>query len=163
MAVELAEQQARTTHQSPECVASSRVFAEILLRALRGGDKATILNPAIAYTADLPMKVANVVLGQSYRRKAREAIRGTGYVIDCLEAALWAFDTTTSYRECVLAAANLGEDADTTAAVAGQLAGAFYGGSGIPAEWVEMLTHEKMIRLMACSLHTESRRHAVPA
>ena len=63
------------------------------------------------------------------------AIRGTGYARDCLEAALWAFATTDSFRDGCLRAVNLGDDADTTAAVYGQLAGAFYGEGGIPPEW----------------------------
>ena len=57
-------------------------------------------------------------------------------MVDSLEAALWAFADTESFEACVLAAANLGDDADTTAAVAGQLAGAYYGAAGIPARWL---------------------------
>ena len=53
-----------------------------------------------------------------------------------LEAALWAFATTDDFASGALAAVNLGEDADTTGAVYGQIAGAYYGASGIPAEWV---------------------------
>lgn len=70
-----------------------------------------------------------------WRNKEYQALKGTGFVIECLEAALWCFWHTHSYAECVLAAANLGNDADTTAAVAGQLAGAYYGYEGINAGW----------------------------
>ncbi|MBB6367931.1 ADP-ribosylglycohydrolase [Xanthomonas sacchari] len=62
-------------------------------------------------------------------------IRGTGYVVDALSAALWCFATTECFADAVLRAANLGDDADTTAAICGQLAGAFYGIDGIPAAW----------------------------
>ena len=62
-------------------------------------------------------------------------VRGGGYVVDALEAALWALRTTTSFEDGVLAAVNLGDDADTTAAIYGQLAGALYGLDGIPARW----------------------------
>jgi len=56
-----------------------------------------------------------------------------------LEAALWCFNRTGTFREAILTAVNLGDDADTTAAVCGQVAGAFYGESGIPAGWLEKL------------------------
>ena len=66
----------------------------------------------------------------------REDVRSGGFVRDTLEAALWCFATTDSYRDCVLAAVNLGEDTDTTACVAGALAGVAYGLAAIPAEWL---------------------------
>lgn len=65
--------------------------------------------------------------------------KGTGYVLESLEAALWCFWHTHCYADCILAAANLGDDADTTAAVAGQLAGAYYGYRGIRKDWLQHL------------------------
>lgn len=62
-------------------------------------------------------------------------IKSSGYVVDTLEAALWCLLTTESYKECVNRAVNLGGDSDTTAAVAGGLAGALYGYGSIPEEW----------------------------
>jgi ADP-ribosyl-[dinitrogen reductase] hydrolase len=56
-----------------------------------------------------------------------------------MEAALWACHDTQDYWEAVLQAVNLGDDADTTGAVCGQLAGAYWGESGIPQEWLEGL------------------------
>jgi ADP-ribosyl-[dinitrogen reductase] hydrolase len=81
-----------------------------------------------------------------------EAIRGSGYVVECLEAALWCFWRTDSFEAAVLAAANLGDDADTTAAVCGQLAGAHYGIQGIPARWLNRLAGRSMIEQMAVAL-----------
>jgi ADP-ribosyl-[dinitrogen reductase] hydrolase len=66
-------------------------------------------------------------------------IQGTGYVVRSLEAALWSFHRTDSFEAAILKAANLGDDADTTAAICGQLAGAFYGESGIPKKWLDRL------------------------
>jgi ADP-ribosylglycohydrolase len=71
----------------------------------------------------------------SFKKKQPPEIRGTGYVVRSLEAALWAFHRSDSFQEGCLLAVNLGDDADTTAAVYGQLAGAFYGEDGIPARW----------------------------
>ncbi|CEE50523.1 ADP-ribosylglycohydrolase (fragment) [Xanthomonas citri pv. citri] len=80
-------------------------------------------------------------------------IRGTGYVIDSLSAALWCFATTDSFDEAVLRAANLGDDADTTAAICGQLAGAFYGIEGIPAAWRERVQDAAEIVVLADRLY----------
>jgi ADP-ribosyl-[dinitrogen reductase] hydrolase len=74
-----------------------------------------------------------------YLSKSRDSIRGTGYCIESLEAALWCFHTTSSYEEAVLTAANLGDDADTTAAIVGQIAGAHYGAAAIPTPWLDRL------------------------
>jgi ADP-ribosylglycohydrolase len=79
----------------------------------------------------------------------RDEIRSTGYVVDTLEAALWCFLTTESYRDCVLTAVNLGNDTDTVAAVAGGLAGIYYGiggETGIPEEWIETIAKKEWIK-----------------
>ena len=81
----------------------------------------------------------------AYRDKPESAIRGTGYVVDSLEAALWCFHRAGTYREAVLLATNLGEDADTTAAVVGQIAGAHYGKDGIPEAWRAKLARRQEI------------------
>ena len=73
-------------------------------------------------------------------------IAGTGYVVKSLEAALWAFATTVNYRDGCLAAVNLGDDADTTAAVYGQIAGACYGEQGVPMDWRNTLAMGGLIR-----------------
>jgi ADP-ribosylglycohydrolase len=139
-AVRLAGASSRTTHALPVCVDACRYLGGLLVGAVRGVPKAALLAPRFAPSAGLwdahPLHpdVARVADG-SYRTKEPPAIRGTGFVVDALEAALWAFARTDDYRSCVLAAANLGEDADTTAAIAGQLAGAHYGAAGIPTDW----------------------------
>ncbi|GAB4467717.1 MAG: ADP-ribosylglycohydrolase family protein [Elainellaceae cyanobacterium] len=129
---------ARTTHGAAECVEASQLFGEILHRALAGASKAEIL-----WESD-PSSFAEASVGAiaqgAYRNKPIDQIHGTGYVIQSLEAALWCFWTTDTYEQAILAAANLGDDADTTAAICGQVAGAFYGESGIPTHWLEPLT-----------------------
>ena len=81
----------------------------------------------------------------SYRRKKAPEVRGSGYVVHSLEAALWAFHDAPTFRDAVLAAVNLGDDADTTGAVCGQLAGAFFGADGIPLEWLNGLAKREWI------------------
>src|SRR3954447_4980563 len=109
-AVRYAGLSARTTHGSREAVAACEAFARLLLDALHGR------TPALSW---------------------REPVRGTGYIVESLNAAQWAVDTTSSFEGAILAAVNLGDDADTTAAIAGQLAGALYGLEGIPGHWRE--------------------------
>ncbi len=144
---------ARTTHGAPEALDAARAFAALLLGALTGVAKEQLLegDGAGLDAATLHPKVAAVLLG-SYRDKAPPEIRGGGYVVDALEAALWAVHGATSYEEAVLRAANLGDDADTTAAIAGQLAGALYGVEQIPARWRERLYGHDRIAALADDL-----------
>lgn len=79
-------------------------------------------------------------------------IRSSGYTVHTLEAAAWSFLTTESYEEAVVRAANLGEDADTVAAVCGALAGAYYGYAAIPERWRKQLQAEARIREIALAL-----------
>jgi len=72
-------------------------------------------------------------------------IKSSGYVVDTLEAALWCLLNTDNYKDCVLKAVNLGEDTDTVAAVAGGLAGMFYGVDAIPKEWLNQLARRDYI------------------
>ena len=81
----------------------------------------------------------------SYRRKQPPAIVGSGHVVHSLEAALWAFHRAGDFRQAVLQAVNLGDDADTTGAVCGQLAGAYWGESGIPTEWLVGLARRDLM------------------
>ncbi|GFN21953.1 hypothetical protein TAMC210_02690 [Thermanaeromonas sp. C210] len=85
----------------------------------------------------------------SFKRRNPPEIRGTGYVVACLEAALWAFYRSSSFWEGALLAVNLGEDADTTGAVYGQLASAYYCEDGIPEEWREKITMRERIEELA--------------
>lgn len=89
----------------------------------------------------------------SFRGKEPPAIRGTGYVVQSLEAALWAFHRSADFRHGCLLAVNLGDDADTTGAVYGQLAGAYYGRNAVPAEWRERIVMRETIEQLARALH----------
>ena len=145
-----AAESSRTTHGAIECVDACRLLARILVRALRGESKAGVL----LADADRPAftdRIAAIARGD-YRGKSINEIRGTGYVVQSLEAALWAFDSTTNFRDAILAAANLGDDADTTAAICGQVTGAFYGDQGIPATWLAPLALRKGITSLANGL-----------
>ncbi len=142
--VRFSAESSRTTHGAAECLDACRHFGAMLHNALNGTDKETILNTQMSISE---RKIAHVATGD-YRKKSRAQIRGSGYVVESLEAALWCFDQTSSYRDAVLMAANLGEDADTTAAVVGQIAGAFYGYTGIPQSWRDrVMMHDEIVSL----------------
>ena len=98
----------------------------------------------------------------SFRRKDPPDIQGTGYVVQSLEAALWAFYHGNSFKEGCLLAVNLGDDADTTGAVYGQLAGAFYGEEGIPEDWREKVSHHELIVSFAEKLFCHDRERSAP-
>lgn len=144
--VRFSRDSSRTTHGAPECLDACALLAEILHRALSGQEKEAVL---AGHTVKLDSPKISEIGGGLYRRKAESQIRGTGYVVASLEAALWSFATTDSFAEAVLKASNLGDDADTTAAICGQVAGAFYGESGIPEEWLEKLYLRDVIGVMA--------------
>lgn len=148
-ALEFAEASSRTTHAAPEAIASCRLFAQYLLNALSGKDKEETLSAL----EELPPQenLRQIALG-SYRQKPRSAIHGTGYCVQSLEAALWCFYHGADFEETILLAANLGDDADTTAAIAGQLAGAFYGVEGIPEAWRDRLWQYEDIDALARQL-----------
>ena len=86
-------------------------------------------------------------------------IRGNGYVIHSLEASLWCFLNTSSYKECVLKAVNLGEDSDTTAAIAGGLAGMYYGYESIPQEWKSQLARLEDIHELLERFHKSLQKN----
>ena len=73
-------------------------------------------------------------------------IRSGGYVVESMEASVWCLANTDSYAECTLKAVNLGSDTDTTSAIAGGLAGLFYGLEGIPKDWVDVIARLDWIK-----------------
>lgn len=149
-ALRYSEEQSKTTHRAPECLMACRLMAEVMLRAFRGLSKAEVLAPS-AQAMPLTPALADVAQGR-YQSKSEADIRGSGYVVQSLEAALWCFHETDSFDACVLRAANLGDDADTTAAVAGQIAGAYYGDEAISSAWRERLSMGQLISAMATRL-----------
>lgn len=139
-------------------VDACRWFAMLLLRALRGADKEEILGPALTQDEkeafaewQLAPGVAGVAAG-SFLAKEPPVIVGTGYVIRSLEAALWAFRRGSTYRDGALLAVNLGDDADTTGAIYGQLAGAHYGVEAISQRWLSRLARHDLVVSFADSL-----------
>lgn len=140
--------QSAVTHAAMEAIHGCQVLGMILCHALQGADREHALAPKIA---PLPVRLQIINAGE-YKSKLRTQIRSSGYVVDTLEAALWAVWHSRSFEDAVLQAANLGDDADSVAAVAGQIAGAIYGLSGIPPDWVQRLAWSEDIMRRADAL-----------
>ena len=154
---EVANRQTRTTHGAAEAVDASVYLALVLGDLIRGSDlRAALEQPEVQLVPGI-----DAIRKGSWRRKSRSEINARGYVVHTLEAAIWAVTRTTSFRSAVLLAANLGDDADTTAAVTGQLAGALYGFSSIPADWVGHLAWGDRIACTARKLFAMSKDNAV--
>jgi len=158
-AIELAGESSRTTHALDICVDACRYLAALIVGAIQGESKQTLLSDHYSPVEGLWQKrplhpeIAAVAAG-SFKHKQPPEIKGSGYVVQSLEAALWAFHNSRSFRQGCLMAVNLGDDADTTAAVYGQLAGAYYGANGIPLSWRKRLTMKRKISKMADDLIT---------
>lgn len=154
-AIHLAGESSRTTHGAPQAVDACRYFAGLLASALKGASKEQLLSAAhhplgIHWAPPLDHEIDAIANG-SFRDPGTD-IRGSGYVVKSLEAALWAFDQSDSFEHGCLMAANLGDDADTTAAIYGQIAGAYYGREQISSRWRRKLTHGQLIAQMAQQL-----------
>ena len=91
------------------------------------------------YGANDSFKTFSRLCDENFAALPEEKISSSGYVLDALEAALWCLLTTDDYKSLALKAVNLGGDTDTTAAIAGGLAGIFYGAEAIPDEWLKIL------------------------
>jgi ADP-ribosyl-[dinitrogen reductase] hydrolase len=153
-AIERSAQSSRTTHAAPAAVDACRYMGALICGALAGEAKEALLSrrytPVSGYWGQDPLvgEIDEIACG-SYKNRQPPEIKGTGYVVKSLEAALWAFYRSESYREGCLMAANLGDDADTTAAIYGQLAGAYYGLADIPRAWREKLALYALIEAFA--------------
>ena len=156
-AISRAADSSRTTHGAAEAVDACRYYCGLIVGALQGVTKDELLQPmftpvpGLSERQPLAPKIDNVARG-SFLRNGPPDIRGTSYVVQSMEAALWAFARSTTFRQGALLAVNLGDDADTTGAIYGQLAGAFYGVEAIPAEWRAKLAARETLEAFASRL-----------
>jgi ADP-ribosylglycohydrolase len=167
-AVRQAGESSKTTHGARQAVDACRYLGALLIGAVQGAEKDELLSaryspaPGLWDAAPLTHAIDAIAAG-SFKARNPPEIRGSGYVVHSLEAALWAFYHGSTFREGCLLAANLGEDADTTAAVYGQLAGAFYGEEGIPAEWRARLAQRALIEAYAEQLYALAGAERMPS
>ena len=155
----------RTTHAALTCLQSSAFLGLLIAKATQGGSKGAMYTEAADFMNrefDLHPHVKEVVDG-SFLTKPESLVSGAGYVVTTLEAALWAFYRTDNFRDGALMVVNLGNDADTTGAVYGQIAGAYYGYEGIPKEWRDILSRKDIINKFTENLYKAAKENATDA
>jgi len=162
VAIEKSGESSRSTHNTQACVDACRYFGGLLVGAVRDVPKEKLLSKRFRpldgkwRKKQLLSEISEVASG-SFKEKNPPEIKGTGYVVRSLEAALWAFYHSDSFEEGCLMAVNLGDDADTTGAIYGQLAGAYYGEDGIPSHWLEKIVKRGLIEEYAEELYRLSQ------
>jgi len=153
-AIERSGESSRTTHGAIAAIDACRYLGALIVGAVGGATKGELLSdhycPVAGYWAKAPLasKIDDIA-GGSFKQRQPPEIVGSSYVVRSLEAALWAFQHSDSFQEGCLLAVNLGDDADTTGAVYGQLAGAFYGEQAIPEDWRSRLALRGLIESLA--------------
>ena len=151
-AIEMAGESSRTTHGAQLCVDGTKLLAELIHRASTAHSKDEIfagLNDRSYRSEYMP------ILDGEFKTWSRDDIKGSDNVVESLIAALWCFYQTDNFRDAILMATNLGDDAETTAAVCGQVAGAYYGVEGIPEDWQNTITMASEIKSLARRLYRE--------
>ena len=158
-AIERSAESSRTTHGARTCLDACRYMGALIVGALTDAARDELLSERYAppgtdgvWDREPLCEEIDAIAAGSFKEKDPPEIRGKGYVVDSLEAALWAFHRSDSFEDGALAAVNLGDDADTTGAVYGQLAGAFYGMGRIPDRWLEKLAMRELIEENAVRL-----------
>lgn len=141
----MAEASSVVTHAEQRAIQGCQIMAHLMDKVFHGErDKAVLFASLEAQFAHVHEDFFSLVSG-AFVTKSRDEINGTGFVVDALEAALWCFAHSDNFAEGALLAANLGDDADTTAAIYGQLAGAFYSLEGLPSDWLAKLAWREKI------------------
>lgn len=168
VAMTMAAESSRTTHGAKAALDACRYFSGLLLGCLQGKDKDTLLSPRFCpetsnYWTENPMvpEVDSIAAG-SFKQREPPEIRASGYVVHSLEAVLWAFYHTENFKDGCLKVVNLGGDADTVGAIYGQLAGAYYGVTGIPEEWRAKCSLAPLIEVFALELCQLAERMPLP-
>lgn len=161
-AIEKSGDSSRTTHGHQKVIDACKYMGGIICGAVNGVSKEELLSkrysPVEGYFDENPLdpEIDEVASG-SFKDREPPKIRGRGYVVKSLEAALWAFYKSKDFEEGCLMAVNLGEDADTTGAIYGYIAGAYYGESGILGKWRDGLAEFELIDSFVEELYEISR------
>lgn len=165
-AVHFSGMSSRTTHGAEQCISACRYLGGLIHGALNGVSKEELLGrlhePYPGCWSDQPLSPAIETIARgSFRGRSRDEIRSSGYVVDTLEAALWALWNHDDFESGALAVVNLGDDSDTVGAVYGQLASALYGAPGLPRHWLERLHLQERIADLADRLLESGRSDSI--
>lgn len=150
--VETARLSARETHYSLEAEAATEVFAALLVGALLGWSPTQLMDVSWASTGQPFDEMAARVISPDPQVRASWEAETSGYIVNGIRLAVHGLLDFPSFKDATLAIANMGGDADTNAAIYGQLGGAFYGIEAIPASWRERVYQGEEIDELACAL-----------
>ncbi|MBX7246212.1 MAG: ADP-ribosylglycohydrolase family protein [Candidatus Sumerlaeaceae bacterium] len=159
----------RLTHGHPRSQMACGIYCDFARRLLGGADKELAWEGSRGWAKDYYSRVFPEEV-KEYRRildrdvpayceTPNASIKSSGYVVDTLDAGIWSFLTTQSFADCCLTAVNLGDDTDTTGAVAGGLAGVYYGYKAIPEEWLKVLARRADIESLIERAIQKVREH----
>lgn len=161
-AIEKSGESSRTTHGLKVCIDACKYFGGLIVGVLNGATKEEILSEnyrpdGTKWTEkELVPEIFEITCG-SFKMREPPDIKGSGYVVKSLEAALWSLYNSDSFKKGCLLAVNLGDDADTTGAVYGQIAGAYYGIQNIPKAWLKKLVYRQLIEQVAERIYKLSK------
>ena len=161
LALKYAADSSRTTHGARNAVDACVYMAGLIIGILQGRPKEEVLQPLFSPVNNYWEKYVlspeiEAGANSSFKDNNPPFIKGSGYVVKSLEAALWSFYNSSTFEEGCLMAVNLGDDADTTGAVYGQIAGAYYGAQGIPEGWLSLLYDNQGISQLSIKLLEKS-------
>ncbi len=157
-AIEKSGESSKTNHPLQITVDACRYFGGLIYGATNGVNKELLLSKLYApiddywIINDLHPEITEIANG-SFKEKKPPEIKGTGYISNSLESALWAFYNSNSYEEGIFLAVNLGNDADTTGAIYGQLAGAYYRFNEIPLKFKNKIAMKDLLNSIAEKLN----------
>jgi len=159
-----AEESSIATHASEQCLSACRYLATVLAALINGEDREAVLAPdwkplqQLNQIKPLHPLILEVAQG-SFRHRQPPEIKGLGWVVKSLEASLWAFHDAESFSDALLKAVNLGDDADTTGSICGQLAGAYWGESQIPSDLLSGLARMDLLETALAGLLDNHKSH----
>jgi len=162
--VKLTDTVSALTHAHDRSKVGCGIYIMTAMELLNGAEKNEAVKKTMARAEKYYSEAGREEI-QTYHRIAEpgfqnlpeEKINSSGYVVDTLEAALWAFLNTETYRDCVLKTTNLGLDTDSVSAVAGGLAGIYYGAEGIPQDWVKAIRRRDWIEEKCRKMETVTK------
>ncbi|MGG0381931.1 ADP-ribosylglycohydrolase family protein [Priestia filamentosa] len=152
--VKIIKQYTEITHAHPRAIVGSFIYVELLVRmSLNDSLEKAIQNIQLLFNhifnEDHPyqkeLQHYERIFKDNFFNTPEEEILSGGYVVHTLEAAIWCLGTTSSFKEAVLKAVNLGDDSDTVGAITGALAGMYYKMEGIPKDWLEKIVRKDKV------------------
>ena len=153
--MKLTEEVSSLTHGHNRSKLACIIYVEFAIQIILGYEKEEALDRTIVFINSNCVKAYydefsnfEKILSKKIINVTKDEIKSTGYVIDTLEAVLWTFFHTDGYRDTILKAINLGGDTDTIAAIAGGIAGIYYGLNDIPKEWLQSIAKKEELYQM---------------